>query len=104
MRTTITIPDKQAKKIDRIAEYLGVKRTQAITYLITQGISAEQFKIANVDTAEGTRLLAAMAEKDLREYEESLHVQVTHEELTKNETFTQDDDPLSPSLPLEKTS
>lgn len=65
MRTTITIPHGQVEHVDRIATRLGMKRLQCLNYLITLALSQEQFRGATVETAEGTLLLAKLAQAEM---------------------------------------
>ena len=93
MRTTITIPQGQVDQIDRIAKRLGMRRLQCINYLVTLALSQEQFRGATSDTADGTLILARLAEREMEEYDkvmgnapEKVPVLVTPGQRLKNET------------------
>lgn len=93
MRTTLTIPDKQMAQIDRIAQRLGMRRGQTLNYLLTLALSHEQFRGASIETADGTLILARLAEKEMEEWESykaggavEVPVLVTPGQRLKNET------------------
>lgn len=71
MRTTVTIPEGQVEQVDRIATRLGMKRLQCLNYLITLAVSQEQFRGATVETAEGTNLLARLAQQEFHDFKAS---------------------------------
>jgi hypothetical protein len=45
-----------------------MKRLQCLNYLITLALSQEQFRGATVDTADGTLLLARLAQAEMSEF------------------------------------
>ena len=63
MKTSLVIPDTQMLEIDRVAKRLGLPRADALRFLITAALTSEQTRGAQVDTAEGTQMLARMAER-----------------------------------------
>lgn len=65
MRVVITLPDAQMSAVDLVGDRLGLKRSDALRYLITFGLTQEQFRGASMDSARASLLVADMAAREM---------------------------------------
>lgn len=65
MRVVVTLPDEQLERIDHVAERLGIKRSDAIRFLLTYGLTHEQFRAASTDSARASLIVADMAAREM---------------------------------------
>ena len=65
MRIVIQMPESQVEKVDSVAERLGLRRSDAVRYLLTYGLTQEQFRGASCDSARASLLLANHAVQEM---------------------------------------
>lgn len=76
MRVSISMTDDQVRIVDRLGSHLGLRRSEAIRYLLTAGIDASRARQAITDSADASLQLVMAAREEaeaLRQMEERLH-------------------------------